>query len=46
VLFVPFCGYIKIMVLPEPDLQSEFPGIKKNRLFGILCQKTSFGDAL
>jgi hypothetical protein len=36
----------KITVLPELDLQSDFPGIKINRLFDILCKKTSFGDAL
>jgi predicted nucleic acid-binding protein len=36
----------KITVLPEPVLQSVFPGIKINRLFNILCKKASFGDAL
>jgi predicted nucleic acid-binding protein len=36
----------KIAVLPEPDLQSNFPAIKINRLIGILGKKTSFGDAL
>ena len=36
----------KITVLPEPDLKSDFPDIKINRLFAILCKKTSFGDAL
>ena len=36
----------KITVLPEPNIQSSFPGIEISRLFDILCKKTSFGDAL
>jgi predicted nucleic acid-binding protein len=45
-LWTYFHDRYKITVLPEPDLQSVFPGIKINRLFNILCKKTSFGDAL
>jgi hypothetical protein len=45
-LWTYFGDRYKITVLPEPDLQSYFPGIKIDRLFGILCKKTSFGDAL
>ena len=45
-LWTYFQDRYKITVLPEPDLQSDFPAIKINRLFGILCKKTSFGDAL
>lgn len=45
-LWTYFQDRYKIAVLPEPDLQSDFPAIKINRLFGILCKKTSFGDAL
>jgi len=45
-LWTYFQDRYKITVLPEPDLQSDFPGIKINRLFGIFCKKTSFGDAL
>jgi predicted nucleic acid-binding protein len=45
-LWTYFEDRYKITVLPEPDLQSYFPGIKIDRLFGILCKKTSFGDAL
>ena len=36
----------KITVLPEPKIQTTFPGIKIDRLFEKLCKKTSFGDAL
>jgi hypothetical protein len=35
-----------ITVLPEPNLQNDFPSIEINRLFGILSKKTSFGNAL
>jgi len=45
-LWTYFQDRYKITVLPEPDLKSDFPSIKINRLFGILCKKTSFGDAL
>lgn len=45
-LWTYFHGRYKITVLPEPELQSVFPGIKIKRLFNILCKKTSFGDAL
>ena len=36
----------KITVLPEPELKGVFPGIRIKRLFNILCEKASFGDAL
>jgi predicted nucleic-acid-binding protein len=36
----------KITVLPEPDLQTDFPGIEISRLFDILCKKSSFGETL
>jgi predicted nucleic acid-binding protein len=45
-LWTYFQDRYKIAVLPEPDLQSDFPAIKINRLFRILCKKNSFGDAL
>ena len=45
-LWTYFEDRYKITVLPEPDFQSYFPGIKIDRFFGILCKKTSFGDAL
>jgi len=45
-LWTYFQDRYKISVLPEPELESDFPGIRINRLFGILCKKTSFGDAL
>jgi predicted nucleic acid-binding protein len=45
-LWTYFQDRYKITVLPDPDLQNDFPEIKINRLFGILCKKTSFGDAL
>jgi predicted nucleic acid-binding protein len=45
-LWTYFQDRYKITVLPEPDIQSAFPGIEINRLFDILCKKTSFGDAL
>ena len=45
-LWTYFQNRYKITVLPEPELQGDFPGIKINRLFGILRKKTSFGDAL
>ena len=45
-LWTYFQDRYKIAVLPEPDLRSDFSAIKINRLFGILCKKTSFGDAL
>ena len=45
-LWTYFQDRYKITVLPEPDLQSDFPYIKLDRLFAILCKKTSFGDAL
>ena len=45
-LWTYFQDRYKITVLPEPDLQSDFPDIEINRLFAILCKKTSFGDAL
>jgi predicted nucleic acid-binding protein len=45
-LWTYFQDRYKITVLPEPDIKSAFPGIEINRLFDILCKKTSFGDAL
>ena len=45
-LWTYFEGRYKITVLPEPDFQGDFPGIKIDRLFCNLCKKTSFGDAL
>ncbi len=45
-LWTFFQDRYNITVLPEPDLQSDFPSIKINRLFSVLCKKTSFGDAL
>ena len=45
-LWTYFHDRYKITVLPEPDLQSVFPGIEINRLFDISCKKSSFGDAL
>ena len=45
-LWTYFQGRYKITVLPEPNLQNDFPSIEINRLFGILSKKTSFGDAL
>jgi hypothetical protein len=45
-LWTYFQDRYKITVLPEPNLKHDFPGIEINRLFGILCKKTSFGDAL
>ena len=45
-LWTYFHDRYKITVLPEPDLQSVFPGLEINRLFDILCKKSSFGDAL
>ena len=45
-LWTYFQDRYKITVLPEPDLQNDFPGIEINRLFGILRKQTSFGDAL
>jgi len=44
-LWTYFQGRYKITVLPEPNLQNDFPNIEINRLFGILSKKTSFGDA-
>ena len=45
-LWTYFHDRYRITVLPEPDLQSVFPAIEINRLFDILCKKSSFGDAL
>ena len=45
-LWTYFQDRYKITVLPEPDLQRDFPDIKLNRLFASICKKTSFGDAL
>jgi len=45
-LWTYFQDRYKITVLPEPNLQNDFPSIEINRLFGILSKKTSFGDAL
>lgn len=45
-LWIYFQDRYKITVLPEPNLQSDFPSIEINRLFAILSKKTSFGDAL
>lgn len=45
-LWTYFHDRYKVTVLPEPVLQSVFPGIKINQLFNILCKKASFGDAL
>jgi len=36
----------KVTVLPAPDMKSDFPAVEIARIFGILCEKTSFGDAL
>jgi predicted nucleic acid-binding protein len=41
-----FCDRYKVTVLPEPDLQSDFPVIEIRRLFDMLSKKSSFGDAL
>ena len=45
-LWTYFNDRYKITVLPEPDLQSNFPGIEIGHLFNILSKKSSFGDAL
>ena len=45
-LWTYFRDRYKITVLPEPELQSVFPGIRIKRIFNILCEKASFGDAL
>ena len=45
-LWTYFCDRYKVTVLPEPDLQSDFPEIEISRLFDILSKKSSFGDAL
>jgi predicted nucleic acid-binding protein len=45
-LWTYFQDRYKITVLPEPNLESDFPSIEINRLFGTLSKKTSFGDAL
>jgi hypothetical protein len=45
-LWTYFYDKYKITVLPEPDLQSVFPGISISRLFDLFCKKSSFGDAL
>ncbi|MEX1327594.1 MAG: type II toxin-antitoxin system VapC family toxin [Desulfobacterales bacterium] len=45
-LWTYFQDRYKITVLPEPNLQNDFPSIEINRLFGILSKKSSFGDAL
>ena len=45
-LWTYFQDRYNITVLPEPNLQNDFPSIEINRLFSILIKKTSFGDAL
>ena len=45
-LWVYFCDRYKVTVLPEPNLQSDFPVLKIRRLFDMLSKKSSFGDAL
>ena len=45
-LWAYFQEQYKITVLPEPRIQSTFPGVAIQRLFDKLCKKTSFGDAL
>ncbi len=45
-LWTYFNDRYKITVLPEPDFQSNFPGIEIGHLFNILSKKSSFGDAL
>jgi len=45
-LWTYFFDRYKITVLPEPDLQRDFPGIEIRRLFDILSKKSSSGDAL
>ena len=35
-----------ITVLPQADLQHDFPDINIGSIFNILCNKSSFGDAL
>ncbi len=36
----------KVTVLPAPDMKSDFPTVEIARIFSILSEKTSFGDAL
>ena len=45
-LWTYFCDRYMVTVLPEPDLQSDFPDIEIRRLFDMLSKKSSFGDAL
>ena len=45
-LWTYFRDRYQVTVLPEPDLQSDFPDIMIGRLFDKLCKKSSFGDAL
>ena len=45
-LWTYFCDRYKITVLPEPELQNDFPDIEISRLLYILSKKFSFGDAL
>jgi predicted nucleic acid-binding protein len=41
-----FYDRYKITILPEPELQSTFPGLEISQLFNIMSKKSSFGDAL
>jgi predicted nucleic acid-binding protein len=45
-LWTYFQDRYKITVLPEPDIQINFPLLEINRIFDILGKKCSFGDAL
>jgi predicted nucleic acid-binding protein len=45
-LWTYFPERYKITVLPEPNIQSSFPGLKISRLFDIVCKKSSLGDAM
>jgi predicted nucleic acid-binding protein len=45
-LWLYFQKRYQVTVLPAPDMKSDFPAIEIARIFSILSEKTSFGDAL
>ncbi len=45
-LWFYFQDKYKITILPSPDLETDFPSIANKRVFDLLKNRTSLGDAL
>jgi predicted nucleic acid-binding protein len=45
-LWAQFASRYHLTVLPTPDLEGSFPALALERVFPIICRRSSLGDAL